>query len=79
MVGRMRDQIEAQNTPDLLTPAQIEDRAARVGLTMTEVCRRAGVVRQTWQRWRAGKSQIGLVSYYKLTRVLDAAEKGEAA
>lgn len=35
---------------------QIEHDAHKRGLTMTEVCRRAGIDYSTWWRWKSSKS-----------------------
>lgn len=73
-------------TADRLTPQQIEERAAKADLSMADVCRRARIHRGTWQRWKIGKAEPRLQLYYRLIRVIEAAElaatereRGEAA
>lgn len=62
--------------PDLLDPPEaIEARAAKAGLTMAAICRRADVANSTWTRWKQGKG-VSLAVYY---RILSAVEKAEAA
>jgi transcriptional regulator with XRE-family HTH domain len=36
---------------------KIEADAAKHGVTMTDVCRRAGVNHATWWRWKTGKTE----------------------
>ena len=36
---------------------KIEADAAKQGVTMTDVCRRAGVNPATWWRWKTGKTE----------------------
>lgn len=56
-------------------PEMIEARAAKAGLTMAAICRRADVANSTWTRWKQGKG-VSLAVYY---RILSAVEKAEAA
>ncbi len=51
------------------TAAEIEARAKCNGLTVRDLCQRAGVAHSTFTRWRAGKTQPTLDVY---TRLLDA-------
>jgi predicted transcriptional regulator len=38
----------------LLVPSDVEDAAAKLGLSMAQVCRKAGVAPSTFSRWKAG-------------------------
>jgi transcriptional regulator with XRE-family HTH domain len=51
---------------DLLTASEIEAEAAAAGLSMAEVCRRAGVAQSTFTRWKSGKTEPTLDVYRKL-------------
>lgn len=51
---------------DLLTASDIEARAGLAGISMAEVCRRAGVAQSTFTRWKAGKTEPTLDIYRKL-------------
>lgn len=62
-----------------LTPEQIELRVNKNGMTMTEALRRAKVAYSTWGRWKSGQTKPSLAKYYRIIRVLDEVEKGEAA
>lgn len=55
--------------------AEIETKARDMGLTIDELCERAGIDRATWQRWKAGKASP---VYENLTRVRAVVE-GRAA
>jgi predicted transcriptional regulator len=52
--------------PCHLTPADIEQRAHAMGLSLAEVCRRAGIAQSTWVRWKAGLSEPRLHVYRAL-------------
>ena len=62
---------------DMLTPADIEAKAVEMGLTMGEVCRRAGIAHSTFTRWKAGRTEPTLDVYRKLRDVVAAADKTE--
>lgn len=51
---------------DLLSPVEIEARAKAAGLTLVEVCRRAGIAPSTFSRWKAGKTEPTLDIYRRL-------------
>jgi transcriptional regulator with XRE-family HTH domain len=55
---------------ETLPPAAIEAMARAAGLTMTEVCRRAGLAQSTFTRWKAGKTAPTLEAYRKLLQVV---------
>jgi len=50
----------------LLTPAEIEAAAARAGLRMAEVCRRAGIAPSTFSRWKSGQTMPSIDVYERL-------------
>jgi transcriptional regulator with XRE-family HTH domain len=50
----------------LLTPLDLEQRAAAAGISTTEMCRRAGVAVSTFTRWKAGKTEPTLDVYRRL-------------
>ena len=51
---------------ELLTPADIESRAKDAGLTMPEVCKRAGIAVSTFWRWKSGKTNPSIDVYQRL-------------
>lgn len=50
----------------LLTPSQIEIAARRNGLSIKEVCSRAGIAISTFTRWRQGKTTPRIDVYERL-------------
>lgn len=62
---------------DMLTPADIEAKASAVGLTMAEVCRRAGIAHSTFTRWKAGRTEPTLDVYRKLRDVVAVKNESE--
>jgi transcriptional regulator with XRE-family HTH domain len=50
----------------LLTPAQIEARAKEAGLSLVELCERAGIALSTFYRWRSGDTEPRLDVYRRL-------------
>lgn len=50
----------------LLTPANIEAKAAAAGRTMAEVCRQAGIAPSTFTRWKRGETEPTLGVYRRL-------------
>jgi transcriptional regulator with XRE-family HTH domain len=48
------------------TPSDIEAAAKKAGLSMAEVCRRAGVAQSTFNRWKNGTTQPTLGIYQRL-------------
>ena len=63
----------AMNTPPIV--AELVDRAKRAGLTMSEVCRRAGVAETTPSRWKSGIFEPRFRTVAKMTAVIDEAER----
>ena len=55
---------------ELLTPTEIEQRAKSKGLSIADVCRRAGIAVSTFQRWKAGKTAPTLTVYQRIEAVL---------
>lgn len=51
---------------ELLTPIDLEKRAAAAGLSTAEMCKRAGVAVSTFTRWKGGKTQPTLDVYRRL-------------
>ena len=51
---------------DPLTPTEMEDRAKAAGLTLTELCDRAGIAVSTFYRWRMGETEPRLSVYKRL-------------
>lgn len=51
---------------ELLSPADIERLAAEAGLTLKEVCARAGIAQSTFSRWKAGKTEPTLDVYRRI-------------
>ena len=52
--------------PDVMTAPEIEALAWKAGLSMAEVCRRAGIAQSTFTRWKAGKTEPTLDAYRRL-------------
>jgi len=61
-------------TAGILSPDQICTRANRAELTLTEMCRGAGIAPSTLGRWRAGKIDIRLATYASIVRTIEEAE-----
>lgn len=61
---------------DRLTPAYIEARAVAAGLSLVELCDRAGIALSTFYRWRSGTTTPGLDVY---RRLIAATEPAKAA
>lgn len=52
------------------TPADIEYAAALQGQSIGDVCRRAGVARSTFQRWKSGETSPTINVLTKLVRAV---------
>ena len=59
-------------------PREVEAEAHAAGLSMNEVCRRAGVHRSLFTKWKAGQKGITAESYNSLVAVIRAASPSEA-
>lgn len=57
----------------LLTPDQIEVKAAACGKSMAAVCREAGIAQSTWSRWRRGETEPTLGVYRRLCAAVSVA------
>jgi transcriptional regulator with XRE-family HTH domain len=55
-----------------MTLKQIEDSASKAGITMRELCQRAGIAHTTYWRWASGKSEPKLS---KLAKLIQAAKE----
>jgi transcriptional regulator with XRE-family HTH domain len=55
------------------------ERAKSLGLSMSEVCKRAGIAESTASRWRRGLIGGTLAKYSALAAVVDAEEAKRAA
>lgn len=61
------------------TPAEIEDRARAAGLSMSQVCRLAGLHRSIFNKWKAGEKGIMLESVNRLLDAIAAAAASDSA
>lgn len=57
------------------TPADLEGAATRKGLSIAEVCKRAGVARSTFTRWKSGDTSPTISVLEKLVQALGADEQ----
>jgi len=55
----------------LMTAEEIEGLAAKAGLSMAEVCRRAKIAPTTFTRWKAGKTEPTLGVYRRLCAAVE--------
>lgn len=63
----------AHTLPDmdnLLTPSEVKALAKERGITMAEVCRRAGINATTFNRWERGETEPGLGVYRRIVAAL---------
>lgn len=63
--------------PDLLTAAQIEARAKLAGLSIVDVCRKAGIAFSTFYRWRKGDTCPTIDVYQRLCTASEAPQKAQ--
>lgn len=61
----------------LFSVDQLEARANAAGLSMNEVCRRAGIARSTFTRWKAGETLPTLRVLRKVNHAIDNDEPTE--
>lgn len=61
---------------EFLTAADVERQAAAAGLTIKDICARAGIAHTTFYRWRAGTTEPTLDVY---RRIIDALPREAAA
>lgn len=57
---------------DLLSPAEVERLAGEAGLSMAEVCRRAGIAQSTFTRWKAGRTEPSIGVYRRIVQAMEA-------
>ena len=57
---------------------EIERRARKANISISEISRRANLARSTFQRWKAGEGEASLTSLNKIYRVLAEAESSKA-
>lgn len=53
-----------------MSPEEIECQAAAAGLSLRELCARAGIAQSTFYRWRAGATEPQVRVYRRITDVL---------
>jgi len=64
-----------QNFSETGNPVRmIEDRAKTIGLSIAEICRRAGIANSTFKRWKSGQTEPQFRVYRKLLSALENAE-----
>lgn len=57
---------------DLLTPADVEGMARTRGISMAEVCRRAGIATSIFTRWKKGLTRPNYGNYQRILAVVHA-------
>lgn len=58
---------------DLLSPADIEAEAAKVGKTIKQVCQDAGIAQSTFSRWKGGDTEPTMSVYRRLVAAVQPA------
>ena len=53
-----------------MTPTEIEAEARAQGMSINEMCRKAGIAATVFHLWKAGKSQPNMRSYEALIAVV---------
>jgi transcriptional regulator with XRE-family HTH domain len=66
------------NDDTLLTAEEVERRAAEVGVSVKQLCARAGIAHTTFYRWKTGQTKPRIDVYERLRAALSAAVR-EAA
>jgi transcriptional regulator with XRE-family HTH domain len=51
---------------ELLSPADVERLAVEAGLSLKQVCARAGIAHTTFYRWKAGKTRPTMDVYERI-------------
>jgi transcriptional regulator with XRE-family HTH domain len=65
---------------ELLTPTDVERLAKQAGLTLKQVCERAGIAQSTFSRWKGGVTEPTLDVYRRIRdAVAEPASPSEAA
>jgi len=54
---------------------EIEQAAKKCGLPIAEMCKRAGINRATWQRWKSGVTSPTMRNWDRVNDVVNAASK----
>ena len=60
-----------------LTPSDVEEQARGAGLTIADVCHRAGIAASTFTRWKNGTTKPTLEVYERIRDVVVAAPKSQ--
>ena len=55
---------------DLMSPLEIERLAGEAGLSVRDLCQRAGIALSTFYRWRSGETEPTLGVYRRLRDAL---------
>ena len=61
-----------EKTEEILSPADMQEAARSMGMSMSKVCQQAGIAHTTYHRWRRGKHQLRLDIYKRLRDALRA-------
>jgi transcriptional regulator with XRE-family HTH domain len=64
---------------DLLTAADVEGLARTRGISMAEVCRRAGIATSIFTRWKKGLTRPNYGNYQRIIAVVRADKSAPAA
>ena len=64
---------------DMMKPAEIEAKARAMGLSINEMCRRAGVTAGVFHTWKRGAHEPNMKSYKALVAVVEQPREPEAA
>ena len=59
---------------ELLSAADVERLGAAAGLSIKDICARAGIAHTTFYRWRAGKTEPTLDVYRRIRNALQRKE-----
>jgi transcriptional regulator with XRE-family HTH domain len=62
---------------DPIDPMALHERATAAGLTISEMCDRAGVAVSTFHRWKRGANRITVDNYKRLRAVVADAEQSK--
>lgn len=64
---------------DPLDPKALYERAMAAGLTVSEMCGRAGIAASTFHRWKRGANRLTVANYKRLRAVVADAERSKEA
>jgi hypothetical protein len=62
---------------DPIDPRALHERATAAGLTISEMCARAGIAESTFHRWKRGANAINVGIYKRLRAVVAEAEQSK--